>query len=677
MLFATGSIIAVSGYIFTREYASALQSRSLAIATGLKVQLERVLQLGIPLENLIGFEEQAQEAVKAYEGIDYAMVIALDGRILFHSDPARMGKVIAEPEILEAARKGEQGVTRQFDDLNGHDDFGAVVPVLDARGTHLASIVVDVPAHQVASKARRLGLINAGLGLLFLVVGLGALIATLSALVTNPLNRFITTLREIRLDTTNLTRRVAVAPQEDMGRLAETFNELMQELQSTTVSKTQFEHSATHDALTGLPNRVLLRDRLENALAYARRYGRRTTIAFLDLDNFKIINDSLGHDLGDDFLKAVAERLKNCARELDTVSRISGDEFVIVFFDQPNQDDTVIPLLERLQHAVTQPVSLGSHEYTLTASIGFAIFPQDGADGETLLRNADEAMYRAKELGRNNFQSFSEDLHARFTESLALHNGLRRAIENREFVVHYQPQTDLRSGRIVGVEALVRWQHPEQGLVPPDQFIPAAEDTGLIAPIGEFVLRAACAQAKAWHEAGLPPLRMAVNLSPRQFWQPDLLDIVRSALSESGMNAAYLELELTESLIIRSVEDAVKTMHALRTMGVGLSIDDFGTGYSSLSSLKRFPISRLKIAQQFLHEIPADPNSIAIAHAVISLGHDMKLSVIAEGVETPDQLHFLRAAGCDEIQGYLVSRPVPAEKIPALVKATTLEALLS
>ena len=230
---------------------------------------------------------------------------------------------------------------------------------------------------------------------------------------------------------------------------------------------------------------------------------------------------------------------------------------------------------------------------------------------------------------------------------------------------------------MVGVEALVRWQHPEQGLVPPARFIPAAEDSGMIAPIGEFVLRTACAQAKAWQEAGLPPLRMAVNLSPRQFWQPDLLDVVRSALSESGMDAAYVELELTESLIIRSVEEAVKTMHALRALGVGLAIDDFGTGYPSLSSLKRFPISRLKIAQQFMPEIPADPNSNAIAHAVISLSHDMKLSVIAEGVETRDQLHFLRAAGCDEIQGYLVSRPVPAEKIPALVKATTLEALLS
>jgi EAL domain-containing protein (putative c-di-GMP-specific phosphodiesterase class I) len=317
---------------------------------------------------------------------------------------------------------------------------------------------------------------------------------------------------------------------------------------------------------------------------------------------------------------------------------------------------------------VAQPVALAGHEYTLTASIGFAVFPQDGADAETLLRNADEAMYRAKELGRNNFQAYSADLHARFTERLALHNGLRRALENDEFLVYYQPQADLCSGRIVAVEALVRWKHPEQGLVSPDRFIPAAEETGLIAPIGEYVLRTACAQARAWQAAGMP-LRVAVNLSPRQFWQPQLSLVVEDALRESGLDPIWLELELTESLIVRSVEEAVRTMHALRRMGIGLAIDDFGTGYSSLSSLKRFPINRLKIAQQFLREIPADADSVAIAQAVIALGHNMRLSVIAEGVESAAQLAFLRENGCDEIQGYLLSRPVPAEEVPALLRA--------
>jgi diguanylate cyclase (GGDEF)-like protein/PAS domain S-box-containing protein len=430
----------------------------------------------------------------------------------------------------------------------------------------------------------------------------------------------------------------------------------------------QLEHMASHDVLTCLPNRIMMRDSLNRALAHARRYGGQATVIFLDLDHFKIINDSLGHDQGDLFLRTIAERLSGSVREVDTVARFGGDEFIIVLFDQPKDDDTLIRVLERVQQCIRQPVILGGREYSVSSSMGFAIYPRDGSDAETLLRNADEAMYRAKDKGRDNFQPYSEELHLHVTERLQLHNDLRRALERDEFIVHYQPQANLRGANIIGVEALVRWKHPDRGLVSPGQFIDAAEETGLITSIGEFVLRAACAQGKAWQDMGLPPLRVAVNLSSRQFWQPDLLETVGRSLRDSGLDPRFLELELTESLILKGVDDAVRTMHALRAMGVELAIDDFGTGYSSLACLKRFPIGRLKVAQAFLRDIPADPDSVAIARAVISLGNSLKLKVIAEGVETPQQLEFLEGVGCDEIQGYLVSKPLPQGEVTELLK---------
>ncbi len=430
----------------------------------------------------------------------------------------------------------------------------------------------------------------------------------------------------------------------------------------------QLEHLASHDVLTCLPNRIMMRDRLNKALAHARRYGGQATVVFVDLDHFKIINDSLGHDQGDIFLRTIADRLSHCVREVDTVTRFGGDEFIIVLFDQPKDDDTLIAVLERIQQCIRQPVILEGREYSVSSSMGFAIYPRDGLDAETLLRNADRAMYRAKDQGRDSFQPYSEELHLHVTERLQLHNDLRRALERDEFIVHYQPQADLHGGNIIGVEALVRWRHPNRGLVSPREFIDAAEETGLITSIGEFVLRTACAQGKAWQDIGLPPLRVAVNLSSRQFWQPDLLETVERSLRDSGFNPRFLELELTEGLILKGVDDAVRTMRILRRMGIDLAIDDFGTGYSSLAYLKRFPIGRLKVAQAFLHDIPADPDSAAIARAVISLGHSLKLKVIAEGVETQEQLEFLEAAGCDEMQGYLVSKPLPRDEVTELLK---------
>ena len=429
------------------------------------------------------------------------------------------------------------------------------------------------------------------------------------------------------------------------------------------------QYQATHDTLTGLPNRSLLEDRLRQAMAYADRSARQVTVAMIDLDNFKLINDTLGHQAGDELLKTMADRMAACVRSVDTVVRQGGDEFVVVLFDQPVQGESGLPTLHRLRDAMAQPVVLGRHTLQITASMGLATYPADGTDVETLLMNADAAMYRAKELGRNNYQFYAAEMNHKAQNKLAMFEGLRNAITHGAFELAYQPKVALQTGQIIGVEALIRWQHPEQGLVAPDQFIPLAEESGLIVPIGEWVLRTACMQNKAWQDAGMGAIGISVNVSARQFREEDLLKRVAQALEDSGMQAEYLELELTESLIMQDLEKALETMRALQAMGVQLSIDDFGTGYSSLSALKSFPIVRLKIDRAFVRDIPHDEDDKAIARAIISLGHELGLKVIAEGVETVQQLDFLRANQCDEMQGYYFSRPVPASGIEALLRA--------
>ena len=773
MLVAMGAIIAASGYVFNKEYTVALQSRSLAIAKNLGVQLQRVLQFGIKLDELTGFEEQCQEIVRTNEGISFAAVVEDDGDVLFHSDSREKGRRLTDPSLLAALKDGADAEAVIAYRMNGAKGYSAIVAVTGPEGSRVASVMVGFPADAITAKASQMAIVGIGAGLLALTVGFAVLIAALSVFVTNPLAKVIGAIEQIRENATDTARRLPVSSKDELGRLAQTFNGLMTELQNTTVSKkeledamrvlreaeeryrrlvesspngiviacddllrfanpyavrllgatapeqlvgrrllefvhpdsqelareiirmllhgqssiathemrlvrldgsaldaeltviafdfegrpaaqcvvrditeikqqrVQLEQMARHDALTGLPNRNLLLDRLEHAMNYAKRYDRQATVVFMDLDNFKVINDSLGHNQGDALLKAVADRLSRCVRDVDTVARLGGDEFVVVLFDQPNEAQGIAPVLERIQKSIAQPIVLGGHEYSVTGSIGYATYPHDGEEAGTLLRNADTAMYRAKEQGRNNFQAYSDEMHARVSERLALQSGLRRALERGEFEEH--------------------------GLVSPDSFIPLAEETGLIVPIGEWVLRTACAQNKAWQAQGLPPIRVAVNLSARQFRQPDLLKIIQRALQDAGLEARYLELEVTESLIMQNPDEAVKIMTALRAMGSTLAIDDFGTGYSSLSALKRFPLSRLKIAQMFIHDIPADTDSVAIAHAVISLGGSMKLRVIAEGVETAEQYQFLQASGCDEIQGYWASKPVPAEQIPQLL----------
>ncbi|QIE29942.1 EAL domain protein (plasmid) [Caballeronia sp. SBC1] len=430
----------------------------------------------------------------------------------------------------------------------------------------------------------------------------------------------------------------------------------------------RIRHMANHDALTGLPNRTLLSDRLNQVLLHAQRYQRGVTVVFIDLDNFKLINDSLGHRAGDDLLKTVAARMVQCVRRTDTVVRLGGDEFVIVLFDQALHDGDITAVIEKIRDTILEPIELNGQTFQVTCSMGLASYPNDGTDAETLLMNADAAMYRAKERGRNNYQLYTAEMNIKVHDRLRLQEQLRHALANGEFRLVYQPQVDLRTEKIFGVEALLRWDHPTDGPVFPATFISLAEETGLIVPIGDWVLHTACCQNKAWQDAGMPPMSMSVNVSARQFQQKEWVARVAHALSTSGLDAQYLELELTESLIMQDLDGAIATMTELQAMGVRLSIDDFGTGYSSLSALKHFPIVRLKIDQSFVRELPDGEDNRAIARAVISLGRQLNLKVIAEGVETERQLDFLRDNDCHEIQGYHYSKPVSPSELERLVR---------
>jgi len=425
-------------------------------------------------------------------------------------------------------------------------------------------------------------------------------------------------------------------------------------------SEERIHFMAHHDALTGLPNRLLFDAQVASALQQAKGSGQWVALAFLDLDNFKLINDSLGHHAGDEMLRIVADRMRACVRKSDMIVRVGGDEFIIMLTGLPTERDLVLSRFEKIRNAIAAPMTLSGRSLQVTCSMGVVCYPDHGVTAIDLLANADSAMYRAKEIGRNNLQLFNIEMAAKAHEKLLRQEELRDAIARQEFVLHYQPQVNLCTGRVFAAESLVRWQHPERGLVSPVEFIPLAEETGLIVAIGDWVLNAACRQNKAWQDAGLPPILISVNVSARQFSERNWVCRVAAALRDSGLEARYLELELTESLIMQDVPAAVATMHELEALGVQLAIDDFGTGYSSLSALKSFPVSRLKIDRSFVQDIPGDEDDMAITGAIISLAQKLHMRVIAEGVETQAQVDFLRAAGCNEIQGYFFSKPLPA-----------------
>ena len=428
------------------------------------------------------------------------------------------------------------------------------------------------------------------------------------------------------------------------------------------------EYQAHHDSLTGLPNRALLHDRIDRAITHAARNDNQVAVVFVDLDHFKLINDSLGHHVGDRLLLEVASRLQACVRSNDTVVRQGGDEFVLVLAEQHHEDE-VLAVVSRLLDAVSQPWTDNGQEYGLSCSIGVSCYPRDGEDPGALLRSADAAMYQAKAAGRSTYHFYTPELNQAISERLEMENSLRHALEREEFRVFYQPRIDVASGRIVGAEALIRWDCPGKGIVPPDSFISIAEETGLIIPIGQWILREACRQNSAWRRAGLPPIAVSVNLSPIQFRHTGLVQSVADALSEAGLDPGSLELEVTESFVMHDAERINIAMQSLKALGVDIAVDDFGTGYSSLSYLKRFPVDRLKIDKSFVRDSDSDPDDAAIVRAIITLGHALGLRVVAEGVETAAHLDYLKLHGCDEVQGYFFSRPVPAANLEILLRA--------
>ncbi|HWN39238.1 MAG TPA: EAL domain-containing protein [Gammaproteobacteria bacterium] len=450
---------------------------------------------------------------------------------------------------------------------------------------------------------------------------------------------------------------------DDEGRVLH-YEGTVEDITERRLSQARIEQQANYDSLTGLANRSLLNDRLQQAIYTAASYGARLAVVFVDLDRFKFVNDTLGHDVGDRLLQVMAERLTAATAETDTVARLGGDEFVLLLHGHAGQD-TVATVLERLLPTIAAPLRYGQSDLEVTCSIGVALYPDDGSDPATLLKHADSAMYRAKEQGRNNFQFFTEELNRAIKERFDLESQLRRALERGQFELHYQPRVELTTRRIIGAEALIRWHVPGRGMVSPATFIPVAEEIGLIGQISEWVLEAACTQNKRWLDAGLP-CAVSVNISPQQFRGDSLGPLIARVLHETRLDPGSLEIEITESTVMHAGERMVEMLHAIKKLGVHIAVDDFGTGYSSLSYLKRFPVDRLKIDRSFVQHI-ADADDAVIVRAIIALGHNLGLKVLAEGVETEEQLAFLRANDCDELQGFYISKPVSAWQMTKLL----------
>ncbi len=593
-------------------------------------------------------------------------VYDLNGRTVFSTEAKQIGEDKSGNAGFQAARRGE--VTSE---LTHRDQFSAFERTIEnsdllstyipmyrvANGPVVAVFEVDddvTPFLQRIAQTQRRLIVGVCLILSLLYGVLFFIVRHADRIIRRQYRERELAEEALRSAQALLEQRVA----ERTTELARANHGLEMEVAERRIVEQRVTHMAHHDVLTGLPNRTLLTDRVDQAIARANRSGGKLAVLFLDLDRFKNINDSLGHSVGDQLLQAVSKRLSACLRNEDTAARLGGDEF-IVSLPQVAGGSEAANVAARILAELSKPFSVCGHELPAEASIGIALYPDDGDNTLTLMRNADTAMYHAKEAGRGNCQFFSPSMNVRVNHRLSTETSLRRALDHGEFSVHYQPLIELGTERIVGAEALLRWPQKDNRIVSPAEFIPVAEETGLIVPLGEWVLREACAQARAWQQLQ-PGVRVAVNLSARQFRQKGLVGIVEQALRDSGLDADLLELELTESMLMHHADDAVQTLGQLDDMGVRLAIDDFGTGYSSLSYLKRFPIHTLKIDRSFVNDISTDPDDAAIVTAIVAMGHGLNLDVLAEGVETEAQAAFLRSLSCDLAQGFHFGRPMPA-----------------
>jgi diguanylate cyclase (GGDEF)-like protein/PAS domain S-box-containing protein len=600
--------------------------------------------------------EIARQVIRA-GAHDYLLTSHLDGYWL----PRALGYAI-ERKLSEEAFFAE--TQRMAVRLNSRGD-GLVATDISGRVTHLNRIAEALTGWPGAEAAGRP--VEEVLQIVDGATREAVADPMTRAIQGNQTSRLLSNCILIRRDGSESAIEHSLAPVHDRLGQVTGVAVVFRDISEARATSMRMSHLASHDPLTDLPNRLLLSDRLARALALAHRHQRRLAVLFLDLDHFKYINDSLGHMLGDELLRTVGREVTMCVRSSDTVSRHGGDEFVVVLSELEHAEDAAIGA-QKIISALARPVTIAGHELHITVSVGISVYPDDGEDAEALLKSADMALYHAKEQGRDCYQFFKPDLNVRAVERQSIEAGLHGALDRQEFELLYQPQMNLRTGAVVGAEALIRWRHPDRGLVEPAQFVPIAEDCGLIRPIGRWVVHEACRQAQAWQDDGLRPIPVSVNISALEFRYQGFLKNVRDILKETGLDPRYLQIEVTESVLMADVASTKSVLRALKTLGVQLVIDDFGTGWSSLSYLRHFPIDALKVDKSFVQEITSGSDSAPIVSAVISMGKSLKRRVIAEGVETHAQLAFLQAEGCGEGQGYYLSRPLVAQQLAEVLE---------
>ncbi len=654
------------------------------------VEVDRIAQLqaaSVARSLAFGAATQSGSLQRYVEGVALGhrrdvFIVDRQQRSVADVDQAEVGKVYRDDPQGEIAQTLRDGQPRAFVERNAEHPAGIRQMVVPVRAGSLEGDDI-IGALVLEYTDIRAELLQESLQRIYTIAGAGLVSALLVALFGVRFGNAVSS-RLARLQAGvdamaagQYGKRLDVDGRDEISALQQAFNlmasdlershdQLLAEVEREKAAALEIEHLAYYDKLTGLPNRSLFSRLLETALATARRHDRRVALMFLDLDRFKNINDTLGHAAGDALLKEVAQRARGALRESDAVCRLGGDEFVVLLTDVDGPQ-MLSAVANKLLGAIAQPYRHADHEFRVTASIGISTFPDDGIDEASMMKHADIAMYQAKEDGKNTFAFYADNLNSHSVERLAFESSLRHALDQGQLEVYYQPKVDCASGRMTGVEALVRWQHPDLGLVLPGKFIPTAEETGLIVPIGRFVLETACRQQVAWCREGLMPMGVSVNISGRQFADEHLLADVDKVLADTGIDPARLEIEVTESVLMRDVRKGIEVLDAFKRRGIRLSIDDFGTGYSSLSTLKRFPVDTLKVDRSFIRELAVSEGDRAIADAIIGMGNTLGLTIVAEGVETGAQVDFLRERGCDEMQGFFFSRAVPADAITALL----------